>query len=192
MRWWVFVACLLSGVAGAQSWPHRTCLGAFTSSPGQELQMFLGQVGKSFERYTRQTGHEACGVVGHNGTQWSILAFSDGVQRGCTMHHSEVVAGFSSTGQTLHSHPDTGSVWLTERDREWNTRHGQRLNTRMLVIRPGFSPGDLRAGPGWLVQGGALHYQDGSGRSGQRMGLLAPQPAQADTSACPGPAGLEP
>lgn len=186
MRRWALLAFLLSGPAWAQAWPHRTCLGAFTSPSGQDLQSFMAQVGRSFEHYTRQTGHEACGVVGQRNNQWAILAFSDGVQRGCSMHHQEVVSGFSSTGQTIHSHPDSGSIWLTERDRAWNRHYGQQVHTRSLALRPGFSPSDLRAGPGWLVQGGALHYQDGSGRAGRRVGVLGELGEPPDFLACTG------
>jgi hypothetical protein len=179
---YVFLAMVcVFGAAFAQPqtpWPHREFLGHYLSEPGEEVAPFMARLGSVLHAFSSSTGHEACGVIAQDATgRFGVSLFTDGVQRGCVMRWSQVPPGFTSIGQTLHSHPVASTIVLSDRDRAWNKRYGEIVHTRTLTIRPGFSPGDLRTGPGWLIDQNALHYHDGGlGRGHYVSRLSTPLP----------------
>lgn len=62
-------------------------------------------------------------------------------------------------GETIHSHPRLDqSLYLDARELNWNRMHGNRVK-RVMLVKPGFSPADFSAGPGWLVESGHLYFQ---------------------------------
>lgn len=162
-----------SPLAQSEEW-ERIYIGDYISEHNEALPEFIPRLGRVLYQYTKETGHEACGIIGVNDAgQFGVSLYSDGAQRGCTMRWKEVPDGFISTGETIHSHPIISTIKLTSRDIAWNRAHGDYIHSRTMVIKPGFSKNDLRAGPGWLIDGMDTHYHNGASLRGRRMGIIA-------------------
>lgn len=175
------LALLMGLTAGTMSpgpgW-EREHLGDYVSEAGEPLEIFLKRLGLVLDAHTQTTGHEACGVIGWQARsqRHAVALYTDGVQRGCTMRHSQMPSGFESTWETIHSHPHDSLITLTDADRAWNRAHNDVMPGRTVNIKPGFSQGDFDAGPGWLVFQGTLQHQRGWSRV-RRFGRLDGQAA---------------
>lgn len=172
-------ACFLLAPVGwaqeAAGW-QREFLGTYASRPAEPLDGFMLRLGRVLFEHTRRTGHEACGVVAQDGQgRHAVMLFTDGVQRGCSMSRREIPEGFVATEHTIHSHPVAREIRYTAADLAWNRAHGQVTPQRTLLVRPGFSPSDLQAGPGWLVEGTAVFFQRSGRGTGKRVGVISPR-----------------
>lgn len=163
----LWIALLAGGTNAAkaetQPWP-REPVSEHISEPGETLENFLMRdVGPALNSFTRETGHEGCGVIATDGARFAVRLGSDGVQHGCAIHLADVPTGFTSTREHIHSHPNMPILRLTRRDREWSAHHWSQSPPRELRNdgKAGFSPADYAAGPGWLVVSGRLMHQAG-------------------------------
>lgn len=158
---------------------ERQHLGDYTSLPGESLPDFLKRAGVALHDYTSRTGNEACAMVATSGDGdvFSIRLGTDGVQRGCAVHHNDVLPGFRATGETIHSHPPR-TTRLTARDLAWMKAYGLSMSGWSLNRKRGFSPDDVAGGPGWLVENKKLSHQaDGQTTEwGAIAKGVAPQP----------------
>ncbi|KKY03853.1 hypothetical protein ABQW55_005515 [Xanthomonas citri pv. malvacearum] len=151
------LAALPCSAQQSAAWP-REHLGDCTSLPGEALPDFLKRAGVALHNYTSRTGNEACAMVATNGDAFSIRLGTDGVQRGCAVHHDDVLPGFRATGETIHSHPPR-TTRLTARDLAWIKAYGMAMSGWSLNRKRGFSPDDVAGGPGWLVENKKLSHQ---------------------------------
>ncbi len=151
------------GTTQTAAW-ERQALGQYLSEPGEGLPDFLKRVGSALYAYTNRTGNEACGLIATNGERFSVRLGTDGVQRGCAIHHSDIEGGFQSTGESIHSHP-TRTTRLADRDKAWMAAYGMPMASNWNINRKvGFSPEDFTGGPGWLVDNKQLFHQTGPGQ----------------------------
>ncbi|CAH0064126.1 hypothetical protein [Stenotrophomonas geniculata] len=160
-----------------QGW-ERQHLGDHVSEPGEALPDFLRRTGAALRDFTRRTGHEACGALARDGQRFSYRLYTDGVPHGCAVFPSQVLPGFTYTGETFHSHPTAAVIELDRAGRAWSRHYGvgvQHLR-QALPIRNRwhtFSPEDFAGGPGWLVAGNRLLHQRGENEV-TRHGRLSP------------------
>lgn len=109
----VLVALFLGGIgflpAQASDFDARTVpyehVGDFTSHAGETLNDFLLRVGPSLRAFSDRTGFEACGVIAEGAAgSFSIVVGSSGSHMACVNDPARVLAGYTSTGETMHSH----------------------------------------------------------------------------------------
>ncbi|MCC8538746.1 hypothetical protein ACDH70_04440 [Xanthomonas axonopodis pv. poinsettiicola] len=156
-----FLGSMASVGAAEQAWP-REHLSDHTSEPGEALPDFLKRAGVALHEYTRRTGNEACAIIATNGELFSIRVGTDGVQRGCAVHHNDVLPGFQATSETIHSHPPR-TTRLTARDLSWAKAYGLTVSGWTLNRKKGFSSDDYAGGAGYLIDNKKLFYQSGVG-----------------------------
>lgn len=164
MRFLLLLALLVPGLAVAGGtpspapWPQEP-LGDYTSEPGETLPTFLHRVGRVLHDYTRANGNEACGPIASDGARYSVRLHTDGVPHGCAMQASDVLEGFTFTGETIHSHPWQKLLVMTPKARTWS-RFYKDGHADAPTLRndgaSGFSKADRANGDGWLVAGGQL------------------------------------
>lgn len=144
-----------------QEW-KRVRLGDYISEPGEALPHFLLRTAHVLHDFTRQSGNEACGAIGSDGSRYAFSLYTDGVPHGCSVWTSEIPKGFSYVGETIHSHPWQKVLKMTPSATAWS-RHYHDGNERSSSIRNeganGFSKADKANGDGWLVAGGALLHR---------------------------------
>lgn len=147
-------------------WP-RVFISEHVSQPGQSLEDFIMRdVGPALNEFTRQSGHEGCGVIGTDGQRFSVRLTTDGVQHGCAINRGDLVEGHRYAGETIHSHPSVTRLRLTRRDRAWSAHYsmGNPWTSEILNEgKSGFSDADYEGGPGWLVVQGRVLRQNGRG-----------------------------
>lgn len=88
------------------------------SEPGETVTAFVLKVAPKFAAYTRETGYEACAVIATNGGRFGIVVGSNHSQLSCVLVGA-MPAGMRSTGESIHSHPATGRITLTDTDRRF-------------------------------------------------------------------------
>lgn len=166
---------LADGTSSPAPWPQES-VGDYTSEPGEALPVFLHRVGRVLHDYTRGNGNEACGPIASDGSRYSVRLHSDGVPHGCAMRASDVLEGFTFTGETIHSHPWQKLLVMSPKARAWSKQHGDG-NEGAPTLRNdgagGFSRADRASGAGWLVAKGELMHQAG-GKTTRHGTVTAP------------------
>ena len=139
----------------------------------ESLDAFVSQAARVMRDYTNRTGFEAGGwLCAHPRTGMramtifstqSQISVSAGI-RGCPL------GGYRLTDEFMHSHTTKPYVLLTEQDLHGYPMHAlpyrfrrMRIGDKVRVGASGgrFSSIDIRLGPGYLVHGDHLYYQNG-------------------------------
>ncbi len=79
------------------------------SLPGETEHAFLLRVAPQLRAYSDKTGFEACGIIGADGHGgFGVVLGSSHSHIGCANDPARVIAGQTSTGETIHSHGRRG------------------------------------------------------------------------------------
>lgn len=149
-------------------------LGAMDSRPGENKEAFLLRVGKVLDTFTTMTRHEACSAIMENADQnaWRVRLITNRSQMACARIIFEE-NGFSPTAETIHSHPRPkrfeGTISLRANQMDQRIA-GRFCGNRFSLDDAGFSDGDKKNGPGYLVARGKLLYRDGTGADARIVG----------------------
>lgn len=145
-------------------------LGTITSKQDQDKTDFLKTVGGFLQDFSTRTGFEACGFIWFNKTtgQYTVpLTTTNSHSRCANTNMQPNNTGFVSTFETIHVHPEQLTYRLNAADQALNP--SLRNTPRKTIIRSGdgsrFSKEDFNSGPGYVVTGGLLLYQQGEGTS---------------------------
>ncbi len=165
------ILCALAAMAPAFAAPSLTHVAELVSEQGEHLEDFVLRIAPMLDRYTRETGFEACGMVAQSpdGERFGVrLGTSQGAMT-CEMRRSNVPAGMTALRLSIHSHPHKPTILPTAADVAFYAGT-QAANGRMVLRgRPQrvggafFSSGDYASGPGYLVSDGRVLYQEGKG-----------------------------
>lgn len=135
-------------------------LAAMVSRPGEGKQEFLLRAGANMSAFTEQTHVETCSIIyqspdkGH-----ALLITTSGSQLGCAYLESPM-HGFTATDETIHTHPSRKSGSITARDRLF--LGGEARGAMSGEFEPNrFSEADYDMGPGYMVSGDTVRFQDG-------------------------------
>ena len=152
-------------------------VGTHLSEPGETKEAFVRRIAPIMEAWTTQTGNEVCGVLATDGQNWGVKLTTQRSQVMCFFAATVLPEGMQATTDTIHTHPvpPEGSTHLLITDETMESLRMvrdrvmvKRINEghrRLRVQVQGFSPDDYAAGPGYLIVGGRLLYQDGPGVS---------------------------
>lgn len=150
-------------------------LGTLESRGGEEKIEFLKRVGRTMESYTTATKQEACGIIiertGRQGMaegRWVVPMVTQMSQIACATVMTIPYDG-TPTGESIHTHPsfERNQYIANQMDvKFFHGLHGKRIQRgkRMTLNRAGgaaFSSTDFASGPGWVVDGGQLLFQNG-------------------------------
>lgn len=125
----------------------------------ENLHAFLIRISPLLQSHTKETGHEACGVIASNGNQYSLIATTSYSHIYC-LNDSKIVAnGFSPIGENIHTHPINSTYLVNKQDRRMLGRFID-LGSQQAKGPKGFSPEDFMAGSGYLIEGNELLYQN--------------------------------
>lgn len=143
----------------------REQLGEYTSNPNETLEQFMKRVSPALHIFTLRTGNEACAAIGMKDGTYAIRLYTDGVPHGCTLQTTDLLDGYTFTGETIHSHPWQKILVMTPAASAWSEFYKDG-NARTTSLRndgsSGFSKADRVNGDGWLVAGGnLLHLSNG-------------------------------
>lgn len=167
--WMVGMALLAGGALpaladdepGTYQAPAFVELGVVNSRPEEAQNDFLMRVARVLDRFTRTSGHEACGAImaSADNTRWRVRLITNRSQLGCVrMMFDE--PGFVLTPDTIHSHPlpNRGRLYANARDQ---VLRGFRCGTPVIVHDESFSKSDVANSRGYLVaQGQLLRLKD--------------------------------
>lgn len=136
-------------------------LGAMDSAPDEEMEAFLIRVAQTLDLFTRQTHHEACGVIMTNETQsaWRVRITTNRSHLSCVMVAFEE-PGYVRMGGDIHSHPyipDGTRANAQDVLRRRDFTCGENIR----IFDQHFSQIDFDHGPGYLVSRGRLLHQHG-------------------------------
>ncbi|WP_223572143.1 hypothetical protein [Xanthomonas citri] len=160
-------------------------LAEIVSEPGEGLDDFMLRVAPVLDRYTKESGHEVCGMVAQSADSERFgvrLGTTKGAMT-CSMSRANVPLGMHALKLSIHSHPHTRSVLPTSADVAFygeNPLVTGRMVKRGRSERVGgayFSGGDYASGPGYLVAEGQLLYQEGRGTE-RNLGHFDVNPGQ--------------
>lgn len=155
-------------VAAAPTLQH---VAELVSEQGEPLEDFVLRIAPVLDRYTHETGFEACGMVAQSadGERFGVRLGSTKGAMTCEMRRSNVPEGMTALRLSIHSHPHKPVVMPTAADVSFYAGT-QASNGRMIQRgRPErvggafFSVGDYASGPGYLVSEGRVLYQQGKG-----------------------------
>lgn len=179
MRFAVLLALFLPTLSWAHEWevPDLSKIGRGQSIPTEVLttirsssrEQAVWEAARYLNAFTKKTGKEGCGLIEeHSGGFFEIVLTTNYSQIACRTDRAPR-AGYSTNGETIHSHPEKTEVRANPVDAVWgNTRRG-----RLLMLAPdNFSKRDRTNGSGYLVAMGRLLYQNEQGD--RLIGDLAP------------------
>lgn len=164
----VLLACTsLTAFADPKRYDVKEIIGQVDES----LESFVLRVAPELDSFTRQSGHEACGMIAQtpSGNQFGVRLITIKGAMTCSMLRSNVPDGMRAQNVSIHSHPHKRSVFPTAADVNYyaeNPMVSGRMIKRGSPEKVGgayFSQGDYQAGPGYLVAEGRLLYQEGVG-----------------------------
>lgn len=162
LRWFAYIGAA-AVVYGCMHQPAIAAeLPTFTSAPGESQDAFLHRVGAQMRAWSDGTGFEACGAIAQRAEQLGVVVTTSRSHMACAVNHSAVPAGFTSTGETIHTHgtdrrfkSNAADAKLVPGIREGIWISGQHLDS--------FSVQDYLA-PGYLAApGGVIIHQHGFG-----------------------------
>lgn len=138
------------------------------SEVGEGRTDFIKRVSSTFTGYTAETGHEACGLVavlkdGADGVRptFSIKVVTLGSQIACGTRPADLVEGYTSMGDTAHSHPEKRVLRLTARDMALRGNPAGQLRTESVNnCKPSAQDYTQK---GFLFACGKVIYQTGRG-----------------------------
>lgn len=134
------------------------------STQGETIHTFLLRVAPLLATYTHKTGDEACGVIGKDPSTglFSVVLGSSKSQIGCLAGRAGILPGYTWTGETIHSHPESRTLEMGPNDKAYAkaTRTADPYAHSFFGSPNGFSRADFTGGPGYLVAGGELLYQN--------------------------------
>jgi hypothetical protein len=147
----------------------------------QGMDGFAITAGSVLHAWTAAHGVEAIGNLCHtpDGKRWGAVVLT------IYAHTSSPITnacpeGMTSTGVTIHSHPQRHRYSVNPVDRLFLRN---RAASTISTWPDKFSPDDFAAGPGYMIGQMALHFQDGQGhvRTVATMKDIPPAPAGAVT-----------
>ncbi|MGX5730923.1 hypothetical protein ACWKWK_10370 [Pseudoxanthomonas beigongshangi] len=165
------ILCALAAMAPAFAAPSLTHVAELVSEQGEPLEDFVLRIAPVLDRYTHETGFEACGMVAQSadGERFGVRLGSTKGAMTCEMRRSNVPEGMTALRLSIHSHPHKPVVMPTAADVSFYAGT-QASNGRMILRgRPErvggayFSAADYASGPGYLVSEGRVLYQQGKG-----------------------------
>lgn len=143
------------------------------SREAENEQAFLLRAAPVLRDFTASTGFESCAQLCRNDRRIGLAVYTSGSHIGC-MVVNICPRGMMETGETMHSHSSKKSFTPNTADRIFAPFRKQRA-PKLEVPSPGevaiFSRADYKAGPGYVVDGGVLWYQQGAGTD-QKIGRL--------------------
>lgn len=140
-------------------------LSTFQSTAGESKDAFILRIAPVIDEWTAQNHAEACGAITVKDGLYAVVITTQGSQVQCDS--IMVMKGWTAIGETVHSHsmPENkdGILYITHATSvvsEGHLHQGER-------IRPvyGFSGGDYVTGPGYVILGRNVLYQNGPGTS---------------------------
>lgn len=150
-------------------------LDTFWSQPGESKDDFLMRVAAYMQSYTYFKQFEACGGIWEtpDHTRWAVSLGTIEAQMSClfSSHGPTDDSGtpWAYSGETIHSHPRQDQLKANAVDVLMGPFI---LGDVVSNHRRKFSPGDLAAGPGYLVAGRQLQYQRDGGKVHAVIGSL--------------------
>ena len=152
------------------------------SAVGQSLDDFMLQVAPDLAQITADTGFEACAAIGQNEEgRYGVTITSSQSQMACILRPEIIPVGFAPTKLSIHSHPDSTSPKreMTTMDKQLTQAMGRRPLVRSEEASrrnfgkarrtTNFSKDDIENGPGYLVTGDKVLFQEGFGTT-RRVG----------------------
>lgn len=153
-------------------------VGSLIASPGESDERFLLRAGSTFRDFTAVSGFEACAQLCHSPEGLAgLLITTNNSHIGCAVV-DRCPLGMLPSGLTVHSHPQQPTYLVNEADRVFlAARHPEQAigkrSRRTVSTQAGFSLYDYQWGPGYLVDGDLLRYQEGR-KSTRIIGSLPP------------------
>lgn len=157
----LLAAALATGTATAADTAAGTAslVTTLRQSPPESKEQFLLRVGAWMADRQAETGHESCGSICQtSGGELAVMLFTSQRSHWCRMNFACPLSHPHMTAETIHSHP----------------------------VSPGggsFSRSDYRLGPGYLVRGRRMYYQNGPGTAAP---FPAPEPRDCNSLRCAG------
>ena len=148
------------------------------AAPNESDEQFLLRAGLTFRDFTSASGFEACAQLCHSPEGLAgLLITTNSSHIGCAVV-DRCPLGMLPSGLTIHSHPQQPNYLVNEADRVFlAARHPEQAigkrSRRTVSIQAGFSFYDYQWGPGYLVDGNLLRYQEGP-KSTRIIGSLPP------------------
>lgn len=155
-----------------------TPVATVVAEPGESDEAFLLRRGKLFRGYTASTGFEACAQIcrAPDG-RLGLSVYTSGSQIGCAIIN-KCPEGMVETGESIHSHPQARAIRSNAADRAFMRArrpgaHVPRYQVLGVEQKSRFSAVDYASGPGYLVDGDVMLYQNGYGKVRQ-VGVIPP------------------
>lgn len=130
----------------------------------QGMDGFAEYVAPVLHAWTRDHfGSEAIGNICHtpDGSRWGVLVLT--IYAHTSSPRTQACpAGMVLAGADIHSHPQKTRYLANGVDRLF-LHVGLDRDNQVGTVPDQYSPDDLNAGPGYLVGGVVLHFQDGHG-----------------------------
>lgn len=138
----------------------------------QGMDGFAEQVATVLHAWTKVHGVEAIGNLCRNtdGTRWGTVLLTV-YAHASSPRTNACPDGMTSTGVTIHSHPQRRIHMVNPVDRLFLV-DGLMAESKIATYPDEYSADYLNAGPGYLVGLRALHFQDGHGHQRIVQSLL--------------------
>lgn len=165
----LFAAFLATSASAAEPAPVSlswTPVAIDSSKPGETMDQFALRVAPFLDAYTAENEVEACGRISvkPDGIFWVELG-TIGASMVCALPVQKIQPGSTDTGVSIHSHPNPRKLRPTAVD-VMLARAGRASPAMFKSVvknngRNGFSTDDFAAGPGYVVAGGKVLFQEG-------------------------------
>lgn len=148
-------------------------LAEFVSRPGEDKVAFLKRVGRFLQPFAFHSSFEACGRIWQSadGTAWAVPVMSLHAHFACsstTIQPPGADQGkWTMTDETIHVHPFKNTMQANAND---HALTGMIEGTTYQIFPRHFSPGDYKAGAGYLVANEHLQYEREEGKVEQDFG----------------------
>lgn len=139
-------------------------IGDYVSQDNETEDDFLLRIAPLLRKYSDKTGYEACGIIAKDDKHYGVILGSSHSHIACLNDPSKVLAGMTSTNETIHSHG----------------KHGLRIHTSeadVIFLGNPFNPPKYIGGfdlnhfsdtdfdhPGFLATTTGVIYQSGKGK----------------------------
>lgn len=171
---------LLPAVSMAQHKWDLHYLNTIKQGANETPDQFLVRVGMYLRDYTAQSGFEACGSICTSDEGQSVMIFTGQSQVVCPISFGCEGEQYTLSPKTIHSHPPSWRVVLNELDaklvNEKRRLFKKKAGNAMTFSPSKFSPEDYDLGPGYMVNGNNLWFQEGKGTARLLFVLPSSQP----------------